>query len=297
MAFVATIPVLFGTELSQARYIDGSLVSVCLTKANTNWQKVYFLGSMTAFFWGPLCVLLVIYSVITKRLVVDDRIQCNSDGRITCNAEHTQMKARRQVVFLLAAVVTCFFICLLPFRLLTLWLIIASEDQIKQLSPEVFYNLLYFCRILLYLNSMLNPCLYAVVSSKFREAFMIVLCCRNRNRLLIRHSTFNTTSSSVVTANSLKNSLHRNCNTNNSTQTNTCAPVITATIHDNSQETPLISCTSLKNPLFEGKVCQLNDKNLNSFLQELNGNDIRVKCQRFDTPYVLKAVSSHESYV
>ncbi|CAG2179815.1 unnamed protein product, partial [Oppiella nova] len=55
VAFVATIPVLFGTELSQARYIDGSLVSVCLTKANTNWQKIYYFGSMTAFFWAPLC--------------------------------------------------------------------------------------------------------------------------------------------------------------------------------------------------------------------------------------------------
>ena len=298
VAFVATIPVLFGTELIEARYIDGSFVSVCQTKANTNWQKVYFLASMSAFFWGPLCVLLVIYSVITKRLIVDDRLQCNSDGRIVCNAENIQMRARRQVVFMLAAVVTCFFICLLPFRLLTLWLIITPEDQIiKQLSMELFYSLLYFCRILLYVNSMLNPCLYAVVSSKFREAFMIVLCCRHRNRLLNRHSTFNTTTSSVLTASSLKSSLHRTSNTGNSTPTNNCGSIMTASIHDHNQETPLISYTSLKNPLFEPKICGLNEKNLNSLLQELNQNNIRVKCQRFDTPYVLKAMSSHESYV
>ncbi len=243
---------------------------------------------MTAFFWGPLCILLVVYSVITKRLVLDDRIICNSDGRITCNSEHTQMRARRQVVFMLAAVVTCFFICLLPFRLLTLWLIIASEDQIKQLSMEAFYNLLYFCRIMLYVNSMLNPCLYAVVSSKFRDAFMTVLCCRRKNRLLIRRSTFNTTTSSVVMS-SLKNSLHRNSATN----TNSCAAITNVTIHN--QETTAMSCTSLKNPFIEAKYCDNNEKNFNAISNKKNENKI-VTCQQFN-PYVLKTMSSEESYV
>ena len=162
---------------------------------------------------------------------------------------------------------------------------------------ELFYSLLYFCRILLYVNSMLNPCLYAVVSSKFREAFMIALCCRHRNRLLNRHSTFNTTTSSVLTASSLKSSVYRTTTANNWNLTNSCAPVMSATIDDRNQETPLISCTSLKNPLFESKICGLTERNLNCLLQELNDNNIRVKCQRFDTPYVLKAMSSHESYV
>ena len=270
-------------------------MSVCLTKANTDWQKIYFLGSMTAFFWGPLCVLLVIYSMITKRLVVDDRIQSNTDGRVISNADNVQMRARRQVVLMLAAVVASFFICLLPFRLLTLWLIIASEDQIKQLSMEVFYNLLYFCRILLYVNSMLNPCLYAVVSSKFREAFVVVLCCRNRNRSLIRHSTFNTTTSSVATTAS-KSSLHRTTNGKNGTNC-TPLPLINASNHNNNSETPLM-CTSLKNPLFEPRICDIKDPNLNSFLRELNENDIRIKCQRFDSPYtLLRDMSTHESYV
>lgn len=247
---------------------------------------------MTAFFWGPLCVLLIIYCMITKRLVVDDRILSNTEGRVS-NADNVQMRARRQVVLMLAAVVASFFICLLPFRLLTLWLIIASEEQIKQLSMEVFYNLLYFCRILLYVNSMLNPCLYAVVSSKFREAFVVVLCCRNQNRSLVRHSTFNTTTSSVATTAS-KSSLQRITGTSNGTN---YGPLSKLSVHNNNSETPLI-CASLKNPLFEPRICGINDQNLNSFLKELNENDIRIKCQRFDSPYtLLRAVSSLESYV
>lgn len=68
--------------------------------------------------------------------------------------------------------------------------------------------MLYACRIMLYLNSAINPILYNLISSKFRDAFVAVLCCKRPSRLLLRQSTFNTTSSSLVMS-SLKNSLHR----------------------------------------------------------------------------------------
>jgi len=135
---------------------------------------------------------------------------------------------------------------------------------------------------------MLNPCLYAVVSSKFRDAFMTVLCCRRKNRLLIRRSTFNTTTSSVVMS-SLKNSLHRNSATN----TNSCAAITNVTIHN--QETTAMSCTSLKNPFIEAKYCDNNEKNFNAISNKKNENKI-VTCQQFN-PYVLKTMSSEESYV
>lgn len=274
VAVLATSPVLVIAELSESTYIDGSVVTVCLTQANTFWQKVYFLASMTAFFWAPLCVLLVVYSVITKRLVFDDHM-------ITCNSEQAQSRARRQVVFMLAAVVICFFICLLPFRLLTLWLIFASEDQIKDLSMEVFYNILYFCRIMLYVNSMLNPCLYAVVSSKFREAFVRVLCCKQRNRQLIRRSTFNTTNSSVVMG-SLKNS-----------------SVVMGSLKNSlrkavrSHDSPSQSLSGhTKSPLFDVKFCDKMENKLNSF-QDLE-NDIHINQNQ---PKFIETLTNDESFV
>lgn len=306
IALVATIPVLFGTELAEAVYIDDSVVSVCITKANTAWQKTYYIGSMVTFFWIPLIVLVVVYSIIIKRLIRDDRrllvanahstlttttgtanirstLACVSaataaiskessvwpvilwrhresasgpaptppapattpTGRAAVSAEKAQARSRRQVVFMLAAVIICFFTCLLPFRVFTLWLLFTSDEGIRALSMERFYNLLYFCRILLYVNSMLNPLLYAVVSSKFRNAFVETvcqfccyyndyLCCacteqddldfgkgmgprgkmrrkyRRNRRFLLRQSTFNTTTT-TTTLSSLKNSsLHSN---------------------------------------------------------------------------------------
>ena len=47
---------------------DGSEVQVCLTQANDNWSKAFFLIIITLFFFLPLCVLVIIYVAITKRL-------------------------------------------------------------------------------------------------------------------------------------------------------------------------------------------------------------------------------------
>lgn len=169
-------------------------------------------------------------------------------------AEKAQMRSRRQVVFMLAAVVVCFFTCLLPFRLLTLWTLVVPYDDMKNLiSMERYYTLLYFCRIMLYVNSMINPFLYALVSSKFRTAFVETVCqyccycndyfcCyesddlmdefqkgmaprgkmrrvyRRNRRFLKRQSTFNTTtttSSSSLKNNSIQSHSHNGIVTKN----------------------------------------------------------------------------------
>lgn len=103
-------------------------------------------------------------------------------------------KHRQQVIFMLVAVVSSFFVCLLPFRAFTLWVIASSEEDVVSLGLEGYYNILYFCRIMLYLNSALNPILYNLMSSKFRSGFwrLLLSCCRSHKRkrgLCNRHIT------------------------------------------------------------------------------------------------------------
>lgn len=110
------------------------------------------------------------------------------------------MRARRQVVVMLATVIICFFICLLPFRLFTLFLLFVSAQTIDSIGMETYYVYLYTSRVMLYLNSALNPLLYNLISSKFRNAFVQILCCRSIsgvNRMLVRQSTFNTTTTTM----------------------------------------------------------------------------------------------------
>lgn len=107
---------------------------------------------------------------------------------------------------MLSAVIFSFFVCLSPFRAFTLWIIVVPPEAIMSLGFEAYYNLLYFCRIMLYLNSAINPVLYNLMSSKFRQGFFSLLGCHRlvRNKLLTsaRKGTFHTTSTNLSTSNS-----------------------------------------------------------------------------------------------
>ena len=117
----------------------------------------------------------------------------------------------------MGTVVVFFFICLLPFRLFTLWIILTPDEEMQSMSMETYYHALNFCRVMLYLNSAINPILYNVMSSKFRTAFLKALGLtwaaggplRRRKRLLrhlSRQSTFNTTTTLTATSGSASGS-------------------------------------------------------------------------------------------
>jgi hypothetical protein len=103
---------------------------------------------------------------------------------------------------MLGTVVLSFFVCLMPFRALTLWIIVAPQEAVFSLDIETYYNLLYFCRVMIYINSAINPILYNLMSSKFRDGFMRLCGFRSNTHQdlhLGRKGTFNMTSSTTTT--------------------------------------------------------------------------------------------------
>jgi hypothetical protein len=110
---------------------------------------------------------------------------------------------RKQVVVMLGTVVLSFFICLMPFRAFTLWIIVAPKETVFSLDIEVYYNLLYFCRVMTYINSAINPVLYNLMSSKFRNGFTRLCGLRTQPDLYLgRKGTFNTTSTTTTNCSS-----------------------------------------------------------------------------------------------
>uniref|UniRef100_A0A6E8VBM8 G_PROTEIN_RECEP_F1_2 domain-containing protein n=1 Tax=Anopheles coluzzii TaxID=1518534 RepID=A0A6E8VBM8_ANOCL len=183
-----------------------SRAAMCLTKASNGWTFTFFLMTISLFFVLPLAILVVLYAIIARNLIASDR----SRLKIRLSKPELSHKARKQVVLMLGAVVLAFFTCLLPFRVLTLWIILVPEETFQQLAPERYYNLLYFSRIMLYLNSAVNPILYNLMSSKFRKGFLRLCSCsqwaggahgrrkgRNRSATFTTTTTTNTTSSST----------------------------------------------------------------------------------------------------
>ncbi|XP_057379574.1 growth hormone secretagogue receptor type 1-like [Daphnia carinata] len=195
----------------------------CVTQANTFWPIFYFMSAICVFFFFPLIVLVLIYTVIARHLVADPctasnhRIQVQTSASVAAGTDgvNPNLRARRQVVTMLGTVVVFFFICLLPFRIFTLWFILASDEDIENFGIETYYHVLNFCRVMFYLNSAINPILYNVMSSKFRTAFLKALGFNwaGRRKRLLRHlsrqSTFNTTTTSGTASGTTTSSEHQ----------------------------------------------------------------------------------------
>lgn len=154
----------------------------------------------------PLVILIVLYTIIAKNLIT-------AASKVVLNktVDPYNVRARKQVILMLGTVVLTFFLCLMPYRILVLWIIISPSEISEHISPETWYNLLYFSRIMLYINSAINPILYNLMSSKFRIGFCKVCICYKRssetqNRRVHRTATNGSTTSSSLTrtTNSLK---------------------------------------------------------------------------------------------
>lgn len=114
---------------------------------------------------------------------------------------------------MLGTVILSFFICLMPFKLLTLWIVIVSDETVVKLGAEKYYNILYFSRTMLYLNSAVNPILYNLMSSKFRDGFLLVCRLKKKHQLKNykrgcrnRAGTFHTTSTTCTSSLSRRSS-------------------------------------------------------------------------------------------
>ncbi|BES96644.1 ecdysis triggering hormone receptor [Nesidiocoris tenuis] len=189
-------PTLAVADYRDEEYIDGTIVKVCLMEVETFWTSFYFIMCIAIFFGIPLAILLVLYTVIACHLM-------SNPGLVAPNTSTSALRYRRQVVMMLGTVVVSFFVCLLPFRALTLCIIIAPPEYIISLGVEKFYCILYFSRIMFYLNSAVNPILYNLMSSKFREGFRKLLGLQEMDPLA-RKGTVTTTS--LTTSSSRKSS-------------------------------------------------------------------------------------------
>lgn len=72
---------------------------------------------------------------------------------------------------LLVVMMMSIFICLLPYRVFSLWMARASRQKLERLGVVNYYNIITSCRVAFYINSALNPIFYHIISTKFRAAF------------------------------------------------------------------------------------------------------------------------------
>ncbi|CAL8070631.1 unnamed protein product [Orchesella dallaii] len=93
--------------------------------------------------------------------------------------------SRRRIVRMLIVVVLAFALCHLPFHARKVWQYWSppwAPYQAGSVFSQVFTP---FTFLIMYVNSGINPILYAFMSKKFRMSFRDLLCCRMRHSLRI----------------------------------------------------------------------------------------------------------------
>ncbi|XP_022098349.1 allatostatin-A receptor-like isoform X2 [Acanthaster planci] len=128
--------------------------------------------------------------------------QASSNSSCQSMANAATRQAHRRVVFMLASVVAVFFVCWFPMRIVMMWQVFAPMESVKAWlvnNHHTFTVMLAGFRILIYINSAINPILYNLISTKFRAAFRSVICCedarRSRSKRSISTRSFTSTSS------------------------------------------------------------------------------------------------------
>ncbi|CAG5134633.1 unnamed protein product, partial [Candidula unifasciata] len=167
-AITTSLPFVAMTNLEKAKFYDDHV-----------WHYCFLLAATTIFFIFPLLLLTILYANIIGKLYQSDL----ANGRIRCGVKEStgySLRSRRQVIRMLITLVILFFLSLAPLRVVVVWQIFSPPDSIHRFGIENYYNVLWLCRLLIYMNSAGNPLIYSLLSSKFKIAFSFLLRCQTR---------------------------------------------------------------------------------------------------------------------
>ncbi|XP_058989841.1 thyrotropin-releasing hormone receptor-like [Mustela lutreola] len=174
---------LFLVDTSETVYADGVQVQCGYRMSRSLYLPIYFLD-FALFYALPLGLATAFYLLIVRILFVgplppEHRGHSGSaqlgrpsgHQRYSSRGKRGALNSRKQVTKMLAVVVLVFALLWLPYRTLV---VVNSFLSPPYLNP----GFLLFCRLCVYLNSAVNPVIYALMSQRFREAFHGLFQCQ-----------------------------------------------------------------------------------------------------------------------
>ncbi|XP_032081730.1 neuromedin-U receptor 1 [Thamnophis elegans] len=187
-SFICSIP---NTSLHgiQALYVPGWGVvpdsDTCTLVKSPLVYNLLIQVTTIVFFFVPMAVISVLYLLIGLQLRKEkllEALEAKSGSRSDYHSIRLQLKKarRRQVTHMLFMLVIVFGICWAPFHTDRLvWSFVTHwTDQMHR----VFQYLHILSGVFFYLSSAVNPILYNLMSSRFREMFKDVMCHRRSQR-------------------------------------------------------------------------------------------------------------------
>ena len=110
---------------------------------------------------------------ITSDPTKQELVQTSLDPGTSDRKEVKRLERNTKIIKMLVTVVAFYAICLLPNQVVWLWIEFGSGQSWSYIN-----GLLTFGSIMVYVNSCVNPLLYAGMNEEFRKGFMKLLHCR-----------------------------------------------------------------------------------------------------------------------
>ena len=158
-------------------------------------NRFYALVSSVTSFYAPLCIMCALYIRIykvasaqarsieqqqaifrTRTYTCDSRNAMLDDERsercFTPNKSQRSVAKDRKAIKTLGSLMGLFIVCWLPFFLMYVILPFCESCELP-VQAEIFITWLG------YVNSLINPCIYALLNKDFRFAFRKIICCES----------------------------------------------------------------------------------------------------------------------
>ncbi|BFY97020.1 hypothetical protein BsWGS_00060 [Bradybaena similaris] len=164
--FNRTVPTVPGVEHCQTMFPGNDTAHLYL---------LYKYSESVLFYYLPMVIQLILYSIIAKRLYAsNDELSNQFKMRSTCHRRYDSisdtMKARRGVVKMLVASVLLYFISYSPIQVHLIYSTFARSSFLDS------WDFFVFVMVVTHTNSAANPLLYAIFSQNFRRHFVRCLC-------------------------------------------------------------------------------------------------------------------------
>ncbi|CAF0968137.1 unnamed protein product [Rotaria magnacalcarata] len=151
------------TTLEQSTYNE--IIVTCFTRFPETWANQYLISF-------TLCLYLLIFVMLCYWHFAICCILFNREALLRDNTIVTRY--RRQVAQLLITLIITFFILILPYKIWAFLQQRLSQDEFYRIGFHRHSFIIIFTRSLYYLNSAINPLLYSIMSTKFRQSFFLL---------------------------------------------------------------------------------------------------------------------------
>ena len=129
---------------------------------NNNSPRMYYLVTFILLYCIPLVILAVIYTLIARKLW-----QRKIPGNVSKTRFRSSEREKRRIVKALVLIVVVFAICWFPAHVMH-YLVYYRIETYRKIPQEVEL----FCFWFAHANSIINPCLYTLISPSYRKRFL-----------------------------------------------------------------------------------------------------------------------------